>query len=320
MKLGLKILVSGSLLAAVFAIVPWREMRDAAVALPPQVWGGVLLGFLAGHALGIDKWRRFVNIGRAGLRSVDATLCYSAGLFANLCLPSIVGGDLLRMGLAGRITRRPEAALWGGVMDRLTDTIALILLAAVGGVLARQQLTGWASTLLNASLVVGLGIVGLAVPAAARRPLERWPRKVRRPIGRSLVAFRRLGRQPAVAAAGLAKSLTIQGGFVLLNAWMGTHLGITVPLAVWLLTWPLAKIASLIPISLGGLAVREASLAAAMLPFGVPAARAIAASLLWQTVLIASGLLGGLVWLVLSRWRHLPMALGPTPPAASVTK
>jgi hypothetical protein len=107
---------------------------------------------------------------------------------------------------------------------------------------------------------------------------------------------------------GLGLSLAIQSGFVFANAWMGHAIGIEVPLAVWFLVWPLAKIASLAPISLGGLAVREASLAALLLPFGVPVARSVVCSLLWQTVLIAGGLLGGLVWLALSRVRHIPVS------------
>jgi uncharacterized membrane protein YbhN (UPF0104 family) len=89
---------------------------------------------------------------------------------------------------------------------------------------------------------------------------------------------------------------------------MGRSVGIEVPLAVWFLVWPLAKIASLLPISLGGLAVREASLAALLVPFGVPVARSVVCSLLWQTVLIAGGLLGGLTWLILSRIRHVPVS------------
>ena len=78
-------------------------------------------------------------------------------------------------------------------------------------------------------------------------------------------------------------------------------------LPVWFMIWPLAKLASLLLISLGGLAVREASLAALLLPFGVPVARSVVCSLLWQTVLIAGGLLGGLTWLVLDRARHIPL-------------
>jgi len=194
-------------------------------------------------------------------------------------------------------------------MDRLSDMIALALLAAGGGLLSRGQLTGWTAQLLSFGLVLGLGVTLVGVPLLVRRPIRRWPPRLRRPVARSLVALRRLWRQPAVFARGLILSLAIQGSFVLLNAWIGRSVGIDVPLAVWFLTWPLAKTAGLLPISLGGLAVREASLATLLLPFGVPAAQAVVASLLWQTVLIAGGLLGGLIWLVLSRVRHLPVAV-----------
>jgi uncharacterized membrane protein YbhN (UPF0104 family) len=117
------------------------------------------------------------------------------------------------------------------------------------------------------------------------------------------VAFRRLGREPGTAVAGLTMSLVIQSGFVLLNVELGRAVGVTVPLAVWFLVWPLAKIASLMPISLGGLAVREASLAALLAPFGTPLALGVLTSLLWQTVLIGGGLVGGLTWLILAQRR-----------------
>jgi uncharacterized membrane protein YbhN (UPF0104 family) len=92
------------------------------------------------------------------------------------------------------------------------------------------------------------------------------------------------------------------------GAAIGASLGIDVPLAAWFIAWPMAKLAGLIPVSLGGLAVREAALASLLLPFGVPASQGVAASLLWQTILIAGGLLAGLTWLVLRRVQHDPVA------------
>ncbi len=305
MKLWIKVAVSGVLLGLIFVLLPWGKVWEALTQLPSTVWLGVWGGFVLGHVLGIFKWRLFVNAGRGGLRAIDAAQCYAAGLFANLCLPSIIGGDFLRMAMAGKFTRRPEAALWGGVLDRLTDVTALAILVAVGGFFARDALPGWGAQLLTVALVLTMVLGVILLPFVLRRPLARWPRRIRRPVGRSLVALRRLARRPRTAIGGLALSLTIQGGFVLLNAWLGHHIGVRVPLAVWFLAWPLAKVAGLMPISLGGLAVREASLAALLAPFGVPLALGVLTSLLWQSVLIAGGLLGGLLWLALSRRRGL---------------
>ncbi|MEP6999351.1 MAG: lysylphosphatidylglycerol synthase transmembrane domain-containing protein [bacterium] len=305
MKPWLKGTISVALLALIFILLPWNQVRGALGRLPSHVWVGVLAGFVLGHGLGIFKWRLFVNAARAGLSVVDAVLCYCAGLFANLCLPSIVGGDLLRIGLVTKITRRPAAALWGGVMDRITDLSALAILVTTGGIVARSSVKGWIGEALTVALVVAFGLLVLMLPLLLRRPLAKWPRKLRRPVGRGLVGLRQLTRRPGTALLGLLLSITVQSTFVLLNAWLGRTIGIEVSLAVWFLVWPLAKIASLMPISLGGLAVREASLAALLLPFGVPVAISVVCSLLWQTVLIAGGLFGGLIWLVLHRSRHI---------------
>lgn len=301
MKVWVKVAVSTTLLALIFILLPWAKVWESLRQLPPLVWVAVWVGFGAGHALGVLKWRLFVNAGRASLGIVDAAQCYAAGLFANLCLPSIVGGDLLRMAMAGRITRRPEAVLWGGVLDRVTDVTGLAILVAVGGLLARHALPGWGAQLLTVGIVLALFTAAIVLPFVLRRPLAWWPRKLRRKVGRSLVAIRRLAKRPRTALAGLALSLLIQSTFVLLNAWLGHHIGVRVPLAVWFLVWPLAKVASLMPISLGGLAIREASLAALLKPFGVPLALGVLTSLLWQTVLIAGGLMGGLAYLLLNR-------------------
>ena len=303
MKLWIKVAVSTTLLGLIFILLPWAKVWEALRQLPPEAWVAVWICFILGHTVGVAKWRLFVNAGRASLRFADAAQCYSAGLFANLCLPSIVGGDVLRMAMAGKMTRRPEAALWGGVLDRLTDITALAILVAGGGLLARHQLPGWGQQLFLVGMVLAVAAAMISVPLVLRRPIKKWPRKIRRPVARSLVALRQLRRRPSTALTGLALSVLIQSIFVLLNAWLGRSIGVDASLSVWFLVWPLAKIASLMPISLGGLAVREASLAALLAPFGVPLALGVLASLLWQSVLIAGGLVGGLVWLALSRRR-----------------
>ncbi len=318
MKLAIKTVLSVTLLATLFILIPWDQMVSAFRRMPPGLWLIVVVGFVLGHWAGSEKWRLFVNLARGNLNKRDAVRCYSAGLFANLCLPSIVGGDILRMGMAAKATRRPAAALWGGALDRVTDVVALCLLITTGAVLMGTRNDTWqAKTFLTLTLAA-ITIAILVTPIVLRRPMATWPVRLRRPISRSLVAIRHATRQPGIALLGLLLSLSIQSWFVLLNAILGNAIGIAESPAVWLFVWPLAKIASLVPISLGGLAVREASLAALFLPFGVPAALSVVCSLLWQTVLIIGGLIGGLVWLLLrksapSNSKASPIAMSQSP-------
>lgn len=301
MKLWHRVVLSVGLLAILLLVLPWNELRAAFARLSAPLWIGVLGGFVLGHAIGVFKWRLAVNAGRGGLALLDGARCYAAGLFANLCLPSIVGGDVLRAALAAKITRRPEAAVWGGLVDRLSDVTALGLLIVAGALLARTALPGLWAQLLGLAVVMAILVAGFGLPLALRRPLARWPKRIRRPVARSMVAIRRMSRSPFTALKILLLSLAIQSGFVLLNAALGAGVGIHVPLAVWFLVWPLAKVASLLPISLGGLAVREATLAALLVPFGVRPSAGVAVSLVWQSVLIAGGLMGGLLWLALRK-------------------
>ncbi len=65
------------------------------------------------------------------------------------------------------------------------------------------------------------------------------------------------------------------------------------PWAAWMLAWSLAKLAALVPVSLGGIGVRQLAQAAFMAPFAVTAALAVAQSLVWESLLLALGLVGG---------------------------
>ncbi len=53
----------------------------------------------------------------------------------------------------------------------------------------------------------------------------------------------------------------------------------------------------MLPVSFGGLGVREAAFAALVAPFG-PESLAVAQSLVWQSVLIAGGLAAGGFWVL----------------------
>jgi glycosyltransferase 2 family protein len=305
-RLVLRLLFSAGVLTLLFVILPWDQVAGAASRMTLTLYLGALAGFIAGHALGALKWRLMLasSVGGARLSARDTAGCYGAGLFSNLFLPTVVGGDIVRATLAARALGRAEAVVLGSVADRLIDFAGLGLLIAGGVIVAGAELSGWAGPL---TAVVGIALIGagaLLLPLALRRPLARWPARVRRRVGRSLVALRRLARQPRTALIALLLSLSMQSVFILISAWLGHAVGAHAPLWAWFVAWPLAKAAGMLPVSLGGLGVRDAALAGLLVPLGVPAAFGLVASLAWNAVLIGGALLGGVLWLLLRPGRH----------------
>ncbi len=134
---------------------------------------------------------------------------------------------------------------------------------------------------------------GAACAAVLALPLRSIPRRLRRPWVRAMRSVHTGAKRPLRLAAALALGVTLQGSLVLLNAWLGWACGIEIAWTAWLFVWPIAKLSAMLPITQGGLGVREAALAALFAPFGVPAGLAVAAGLVFQGVVISGGLAAG---------------------------
>ena len=306
LRLLMSVLVLGVLLVVLRGEEVWSELR-AFAADAPGAWCGALAAFLGLHLFGAYKWRLFMKLAGARIGRLEAVRFYGSGLFANLCLPSLIGGDVLRAGLALGVTDNEEGVVLGSVVDRLADLTALAVLVALGGVLS----AGGFETLRENSIGPGailaayVGILAFVagVAAFALRPsrLRRWPRGVARRLVGVLRGLRALRRNPIDAAFGFSACLVLQAGFVFVNDALGQRLGIDLGLELWILLWPLAKIVAMLPISLGGLGVRELAFASLVAPFGVARETAVAQSLVWQSVLVVGGILAGLFALVTRR-------------------
>jgi uncharacterized protein (TIRG00374 family) len=160
--------------------------------------------------------------------------------------------------------------------------------------------------------VVTLGLfagVVFAATAILRVNAQRFPDRIARTLVGLQLAVKTLLQQKTAALLALVITTATQGLFIFQNVLIAHAVGIHVPVAAWLVAFPLAKLAAFLPVSLGGLGVREGVIAAVLLPFSIPATLAIAQSLVWQTVTLATGLAGGLAALLLpltavSNWKR----------------
>jgi glycosyltransferase 2 family protein len=288
LRLGVSVLV----LFALFRIVPIEHVWAEARRIPLSLWVAALGLFLLGHAAATVKWR--LLIGR-GVSFPQAFQAHLAGLAANVCLPGLGGGDVVRAALVFRSAEDGSRLIVGSVADRMIDILGLLLFAVAGALLAVRP---GQSDLVQLSWLLGAGIVLLLVafPASLlieRKIQHRTPRgRVGRVLGHAVAATAYLVRRPGRLALCLTISMAIQAMFIGINIAFATAVQVAAPVAAWFFAWSTAKIVAVAPISLGGLGVREAVMATLLSPFGADPAQVIAIGLIWQTVLYASGLVG----------------------------
>ncbi len=310
----LRLAVSASVLAVLFHIVPIGQVWSDAQRLPPALWLSALALFLLGHAAAAGKW--WLLIGR-GVSFPQAFQAHLAGLAANLCLPGLAGGDVVRAGLVFPSAEDGTQLAVGSVADRLLDIFGLVIIALGGAFLSLRHAQAAYGALWWLLVAGGVGLV-ILVPASllldralkSSKPAGRIGRLVAKTV--SATAY--LARQPHRLLLCLAISMAVQATFVGINIALAAAVQLEAPVAAWFFAWSTAKIIAIAPISLGGLGVREAAMARLLAPFGADAAQVIAIGLIWQTVLYASGLIGALAQLV---WN--PEKAAPPAPAPSTT-
>src|SRR5258708_38026511 len=118
-------------------------------------------------------------------------------------------------------------------------------------------------------------------------------RRFLRRLARLGHALRSVRERPHILITGWLMGVLIQGTFIVLNALLAISCGLFLPLRVWLFAWPLAKIAALLPLTQGGMGIREAVLVALLLPLGAAARLGLASGLAGAGGIAAGGLLTG---------------------------
>jgi uncharacterized membrane protein YbhN (UPF0104 family) len=290
-------------LAALFHFLPVRKVGAALHLLPVYLWVLILAGYLTSHFVASLKWRLMVNLAGSGLSVPQAVRCYFAGLFSVLFLPSIVGGDVVRAALALRMGRSKAAVLLGSFLDRILDFLALAFLTIIGATLVPGSLTPSSRRVF---VFAGCGaaiLVAVVVLTLILLPARRFSFRLRRKLVRLREAQEAMSAQSHYVLAAYIVAVIVQSAFIVLTSVIANVAGLHLPLQVWVFAWPMAKISALVPLTQGGIGVREAALAGLLLPFGAPAAMTVAVGLAWEGITIAGALIGGLASYAVGRFK-----------------
>ena len=269
----------------------------------PLVFVAFLLHFI-GFYISALRWRLLLKT--QGVKSSVPFLfqSYMVSIFFSNFLPSIVGGDAIRVYDSWRLSKSKANALSVVFIDRFLGLLALMLFALCG-LLIVEQLT---VSLPLLPLWVGGGFLGMLLviwtiffPSSKllswlqRFPLPGW-KKLHNILNKIITAFLGFKGQKKTLLSSLWLSILLQTNVILHYFLIGKALNFNVSLANFFLIIPLAIFIMMLPISINGIGLRESVFVFFFSAFGVVKSQAIAFAWLAYGLVILQGLLGGIVY------------------------
>lgn len=221
----------------------------------------------------------------------------SVGLFFGLTPASVIGGDVARVWILARdgMPWRPAAS--SVALDRIFGFLGLMTITVV----ALPSL--WHATVdpkLRSGITLALG--GACLAPIVFLWLRKLPNAVRRFafvdwIAQASLQFQHLLRRSRTTGLILTLAIAVHIGtlLILYSLARGVGAGLTLVQVFYLAPFPL--LCSMIPISLGGWGVREATIVIAFGLAGVAPEKSLLVSILYGLLSVGVALPGGLFWL-----------------------
>ena len=300
-----KIAVSAALLALLVSRSDaprlWNYIRTASISWMAAAVGVYFLMVLA------SAWRWGLLLDAQGVHVPVRRLTESflVATFFNNFLPSNIGGDVVRITDTAKDARSRTLAATVVLMDRGIGLLGLILLAAVAASVAaisgsvQGPVPSWmlwggfaAGTAVSAPAVFAPGALE-RVLAPLRRLHPEWVGARLEALGGVLERFR---RAPGALFGCFAGAIVVQA--LLVGFYAAVAHSVSVAVSPWhmAIVVPVSFLVQMLPISVNGLGLREATFSFYFSRLGLPIEAALVVSLLGAGLVMVFSLSGAAVY------------------------
>ncbi len=280
--LALRVLVSVALLGAVLL---YADLGDVADAVRDGHWGWFVAaaGLMAvAVVLGALRWWVLLDSAQIEVTAWNAVKPFATSLVLNIILPTAVAGDAVRTWVVGKKSGRLLGVAAATVVDKVTALTCLVGLAWVAVAINPDAVP---NSLIAAFAWLTLGLAAAfcvaALAAAGVRPvLHRLPERLALMIRESWAMLRVWAASAKLVVSLVGLGVAYQALAVLSLILVGKTLGVDLSFAVAAVSAAIVLVATLIPVSIGGLGIREGGFVLLLGQVGIDAAEATLISLL----------------------------------------
>jgi uncharacterized membrane protein YbhN (UPF0104 family) len=301
LKLGVSVALLAYLLSRVDTAKLFTKIREASLVWLAAALGLYLLMILASAW----RWQKLFAAQRMSVSGGTLVRSYLVATFFNNFLPSNIGGDVVRIRDTAAVAGSKTVATTIVVIDRAIGLLGLLFVAALGASATRISGSGavpvwppllWAGfAVLSAALTVPIARPGAVARllAPARRLHMEW---VQERLAKMTSAFSRFRERPSSLLWCLAGAVIVQMVLVAFYAAVAYSIAIPIPIAQLAVLVPVSFVVQMLPVSVNGFGVREATFSYYFVTLGLPVDSALALSLLGYATILAFSLSGAVVY------------------------
>jgi len=258
----LKFMVSAGLLVWVISRFGFRTVLGGMIAADKGFVLYAVGTFIASGMIGAAQWWTLLKF-HGIATGYPATLArYFMGLFFNYMLPGFVGGDVVRVYKTTINSGNPARSFSSTLADRVIGLMVLVLFSLGAYALLPGEDAGHAVPVAIFMLAVLAGFITVfafkPLGAFIKRHFGRFiPRGIEDTVAGIYLETHRLTRAPKTLATVFTLSVIVQFTRIAVHYLCGRAVGIDIGFAYFALFVPLVEIVASLPVSMGGVGVRE---------------------------------------------------------------
>jgi uncharacterized protein (TIRG00374 family) len=257
------------------------------------------------------RWEMLLKAININLPSKRIIISFAGGIFFSLFLPSTIGGDFMRSMDLAAYTKRPREVVATVFLDRLSGYIGLVVLSLIA------LIFGWRLLEDRVILISVLLITGLLITILLALFNKFFYEKINKILsifsaGRIIESIKNLHHEihlfrnrKEIVFKNLALSVLIQIVTPLSFYIIALSFGLKMSMIYFFIFLPIIGAITLLPISIGGLGLRDATTIFFFAKVGVTKDLAFAMSILNFSFIVIYAGIGGLIYVLTVHHRRI---------------
>ncbi len=300
--LFVKVIVSITLLTIIITKIDWKSaltlIANANVFL---IVVSFFLAFVVRWLMAY-KWNVLLRVNYSDIPTWNIVKIIMIGSFLGLFLPSSLSTDVVRGYYLSKENSDKLHITSTIVIDRLLGLLSLLVMGIIG-----LSLSGTLLKNLNLAPFLFLGVAGIVfifvilfnknIFKRVNNFFENKNSKIHNLVEKGYKALSRFYNYPAAMALSFFNSLTIQIIRIFRFYIIALAINVNVPLTYFVIVVPIIMIVLMIPISLGGLGVKEGAAISLLILLGISHNDAIILTLIESITTTIVTMLGGIFYI-----------------------